>query len=468
MPATQLRRYPQILASILSRVVARSNLTDVTTPSRFKRFIAGTAREFDEVYYQIVRVTDVWSLDRATGEDLDRRVADLQPLGLVRVGPRRATGQLVFSRRASTGGLRIIPSGTVAQTASGITVRSTREAEITDTSAQQIAGHGVGRDSAPIPAVAVAPGSSGNLISGAVTRLSATIPGVDDVVSVAPFINGLDGESDDALRARAKAYIASLARCGYRAVELAAIGVTDGTRQVTFARALINPERRGEVTLFIDDGTGSAETTATVTNELVTLGLTGPPPDRARGGEDFLNLFNPPVRLESGYQIRQNGTALVNDSSVFLDPVTGLLRFVPTLVTGDEIRADYVQEIGLVAAVQKVINGVRADSANFPGWGAVGVRIRVRTPRVVSPTIAGTLFLEPNTDRPTAVAAAQSAAIALVNGSGISDDLVVNQIIERVMEVPGVVDMTLTAPLENIVVLDDEIARVATPQVTFT
>lgn len=451
---------------MIARVVARSDLTNITDASRFKRFLAGVARELDSVYYQLVRVSDVWSLDRATGEDLDRRVADLQPLGLTRLGPRRATGLLVFSRRAVTADTRIIPAGTVALTPAGLAFRTTREVEITPTSAVQVVGHVVGQDSIPVPAVALTPGTSGNIVVGQVRRLQGSLAGVDEVTNTAAFVNGRDGETDDQLRARAKSYLVSLARCGYPALEYAAIGLTDGTREVVFARAIPSPTRRGDVTLWIDDGNGTAESFATVTNELVTAGLLGPPADRAVGGEEFLRLDQPPVRAESAYEVRVNGTPLVNDSTVYLSPTDGVLRFGPALVTGDEVRADYVRFTGLIPVVQTTINGVYGDPA-LPGWGAAGVRVRVRAPRVVTPSIAGTLALSEGIDRPSAISAAESAIIRLINSGGISEDVVLAQMIEAVMAIPGITDFVLDTPSENVVVLDNEIARITTANVDF-
>lgn len=466
MPATQLRRYPAILTSLIARAVTRTGLTDITSTSRFKRLLAGVARELDEINYQLVRITDVWDLNHATGEDLDRRVADLQPLGLVRLTARRATGQLVFSRRVASGTTRIIPAGTVGLTPSGIAVRSTREAEILSTSAEQISGHGVGRDSAPVPGVVVTPGAT-ELATGAVTRLQGSITGVDEVTNVAAFTGGRDQESDDALRARAKAYLVSLARCGYRAIEYAAIGISDGTREVTFARAIPNPDRRGDVYLYIDDGTGAAETYEAVTDEIVTAGLLGPPADTAVGGEEYLSLDQPPVRYESAYEIRVNGTALVNDVELFLSPTDGVLKFVPALSTGDDVRADYVRYTGLIAAVQQVISGVQGDPVNYPGWGAAGVRTRVRAPTIVSPSFAGNLFLAEGTTRADAIVAAQSATTKLINSGGISDDAVLAQVVREVMRIPGIKDFVLTTPTENVVALDHELIRITDADVDY-
>ena len=451
---------------MINRVVARSDLTDVTDAGQFRRFLAAIARELDAIYYQLGRVTDTWSLDRATGEDLDRRVAELQPAGIVRLGARRATGSVVFSRRAVTADTRIIPAGTTVLTPSGAAFRTTREAEITPTSVAQIAGHITGQDSLPVPAVAVTPGAAGNVTTGAIRRLQGTVVGVDVVTNTGPFTAGRDAETDDQLRARAKSYLVSLARCSVRALEYAALGVSDGTREVVFARALPNPLRRGDVTLWIDDGNGTAETFTSVTNELVTAGLLGPPPDRAVGGDEWLRLDFGAIRAESPYEIRVNGTARVNGSTVFLSPTDGRLRFAPALLTGDEVRADYVRFTGLIPAVQRVVDGVYGDPT-LPGYGPAGGQTRVRAPTIVTPSFAGTLFVSEGTDRDTAITAAQDATIALVNQLGIADDVVLAQVIDAVMDVPGVSDFALDTPTENIVVLDGQLARITGANVDF-
>ncbi len=428
--------------------------------------MAGMARQVDEAYYTLLRLTDTWSLDRATGAGLVGRGADLKPIGLVRLGERRATGTVVLSRNTVTASTLIIPEGSVARTDAGILVRTTREVEITPTGSAQITGHIAGQDSAPVPAVALVAGEAGNIAAGALKRLQADIPGVDAVTNLAPFTGGRTAESDDELRARAKSYILSLARCGYAAIEYAVIGASASGREVTFARAIPNPLRRGDVTLYIDDGTGLVESTETITAEIVSAGLLGPPADATVGGEESLPLDFGAIRTESAWQVRVGGVARTNDVDVLLSPTDGRLWFTPALLGAQQVQADYVRFTGLIAEAQRVITGVPGD-ANYPGWGAAGNQVRVKAPRVVSPDFAGTLYLSEGTDRPTAVSAAESATIAYLNKRSISEDAVLAQIVAEVMDVPGVSDFVMSLPSENVAVLDDEIVRISAANVDY-
>lgn len=460
MPTIQLRRYPTILQDLINRVVARTQLTDVTDVGQFKRFLASMAREFDEDYYQLSRLRDLWDLDRAKGEDLDRRVAELEPAGLVRLAGARSVGSVVFSRNVNPGSTVIIPAGAVVQTPQGRTARTTVQGIISNTSAEQIAGHGVGRDSIPVAAVAVDAGAAGNVATGSFTRFGTRVPGVDQVTNTAPFTQGRDVESDDELLARAKRLIATLSHSTVLAIEAGVIGVTDGVRSVVFSHLFEDPTTPGRVTVYIDDGAGTAGAFTVTANENVTFGLLGPPPDTAVGGEEFLRLDHWPIRTEVPFALRRNGVALTQNVDYFLDPTDGFLFFSPALSTGDEIRADYVYWTGLVELVQRVVNGDPTDPVNFPGYRAAGIVARVTTPTVVVPTIAGVLSIAEGFDRTAVRAAVQNAWLVSVNTGGISADVIRNRMIELALSVPGTIDINLTAPTDNITVRDSEIARI--------
>lgn len=446
--ASQLLRYPAILRSAIATAVSRTGLTDVSDASRFKRFLAAVADQFDQYYYELLQVSRARNLDTAVGEDLDGLVAELQPTGLTRINGIRAQGLLVFSRRAATSGAIVIPTGTTVRSRGGITFRTTRTGIIAASAT----------DSTPVPAQAIDPGEAGNVVVGAVNRIQGQVTGVDSVTNSSAFIGGLNRETDDQLRARAKNYLVSLARCGYLAIEYAAIGVVSGSKQVQYAKAVPNLDRNGDVLLYIDDGIGTAEETDPVTAAAVGTASTD--------GVEFLRLAQYPVRLESPYEIRVNGTARVNDSTVFLSPTDGWIRFDPPLESGDVVTADYVKYIGLIQEVQSVITGIEGDP-DFPGWGAAGVRIRVLAPMVLVPSIAGTVSVAATADHAATIEAAQDATIRLLNGNGLGRDVVLAKIIDAVMEVEGVEDFTITSPTENIVVADNEIVRVTTSNVDF-
>jgi phage-related baseplate assembly protein len=124
--------------------------------------------------------------------------------------------------------------------------------------------------------------------------------------------------------------------------------------------------------------------------------------------------------------------------------------------------------VNLLAYVQKVIDGDPLDRANFPGMVAAGIRALAIAPSAVVPSVEAVLALEAGTNRSSAIASAVLAVQNYINTRGISGDIIRNEIIERLMGVAGVVDVTLILPSSNIVVLDDEIPRITTLNINIT
>lgn len=447
MPQLQLRRYEQILQNMTALVVARTALSDLSDTSAFKHLLAACARELDEAYYQLTLVRGTFSLDDAAGEDLDARAKEIQPATLSRITSRRAVGWVVFSRIA-TAGTVAIPKGTVVKTKDGRLFRTTLQGFIVDTLTV----------SDLVPVVAVDPGTMSNVSAGTVVQFAGRVPGVDYVHNPASITQGRDEESDDAFRARIKAFVAALARCPPQALEFAAVGVEDSTsgKVVVFSHLSEDPIDLGKSTLYIDDGAGTAfELAAAIVGESVT------PVGGAVGGEEFLNLDFWPVDIDTSlFTITSSvrGTLTVG-SDVFLNPATGRLFFDPPLDVGEQITASYTPFTGLISAVQKVVDGDPDDRLNYPGWRAAGTLVRVLSPTVESIQIEGVLTLQDESQRDAIVGAVTDAVISYVNTLGISGDVIRSELIQRIMEVRGVIDVDLLIPTTNVTILDDQIPR---------
>lgn len=469
MPTFQPKRHEQILQRMVARVVARTELSDLTDSSVFKHILAAAAREDDDQYYQMTLLLKLFSIDKAEGEDLDERAKDVQPDGLERLAASLATGTVVFSRAVTTGTVQI-REGTQVKTADGVVFLTTEVAEITPTSAEQIAGHGVGRDSAPTPVIAAEAGTAGNVAIAAIIRFGTKPAGVEEVTNLVAFTGGADEETDDAFRARIKAHIQGLARSTPGALESAALGVTLATgQQVRSASVIEDLVQRGEVTLYIDDGTGGVETTEDVIGENVTLGLLGPPPDSAVGGEEFLYLDNAPVKPGSPLTLTSSVRgALVESTDYLINRADSQIKFTPVLVTGEAITAGYTHFTGLIQAVQSVIDGDPNDRDNFPGYRAAGVRVTVLAPTVLQQVVTATLGVAEDFSRPTATAQAETVISQYINGLSIGADVVRAELIERIMGVSGVIDVVLGLPSGNVPIGDDELARVTDANITVT
>lgn len=263
MPKFTPKRFEQILPQMIARVVARTDLSDVSDSSVVKHILAASARADDEQYYQMSLLLQLFSIDTAQGDDLDERAKDIQPAVVTRRQATKATGVVVFSRN-STVGTVIIPIGTKVKTADGVIFVTTSVGTISPTTPEKISGHGIGRDSNDVAVVADLPGTDGNVVSGTIIKFDSKPTGVDEVTNQTALVNGLDKETDDAFRNRLKAFVASLARCTVDAIEVGVVGQQDPNtgQTILFAKAVEDIVNRGNVTLYIDDGTGAAEAVA--------------------------------------------------------------------------------------------------------------------------------------------------------------------------------------------------------------
>ena len=459
MPAVTLKRYEQILQSLINTVVARSDLSDITDSSTLKHILASFARELDELYYNLGLIPDRFNLDTAVGSDLDARALEVQPAVITRNLAAIATGSVVFSRVGTVGTIAI-PIGVTIKTASGV--------KFTTTAAGQIL-NGFS-SSAAVAASADEAGTAGNVAANTITKFDAKPAGVNTVTNPSSFSNGADEETDDAFRARIKSFIATLARSTVQALEFIAgqTQLANGQR-VAFAHAVEDIIERGEVILYIDDGAGTAETVEPVVAELVTTGLAGPGGDSAVGGEEFLYLNEKPIRLpDVSFQVRSPANlphfagrgVLTQGTDYFFDDASGQLYFTPALVAGEQIEADYTAFTGLIEEVQKVIDGDPSDRVNYPGWRAAGVRVRVKVPQILQQVVEGSVSVREGYTQADVLVAAEAAVSAYINALGISGDVVKNEIIERVMALPGVYNFSLTQPASDVIVLDDQLPRV--------
>lgn len=272
MPRLQIKRYEQIYTQMIARVVARSRLSDINDTSVWKHVIAAASRQDDEQYYQMSLLLQLFSIDSASDDDLDERAKDIQPGVVSRIQATKATGSVVFSRNGTTG-TAFISIGTKVKTADGVVFETTELGEINATSPEQVPGNGVGRDSNEVSVIAEEVGSDGLAAANTIIKFVSKPVGVDEVTNLNQFTDGgLDKETDDTFRARLKAYIAGLARCNVSAIEAGIIGQQDPDTGITILFAHVREDivNRGYVTLFVDDGTGSAESVEDVAEAIAT------------------------------------------------------------------------------------------------------------------------------------------------------------------------------------------------------
>lgn len=447
-----------------SRMVARTEISDLNDSGTAEHALLAAAHEVDGAYYQLAGVQASFNLDEAEGDDLDERAREIQPGTIRRRGATRALGFLTFSREVATGSPVPIPKGTIVSRDDGVTYKTTAVGEISagDTASD------------PIPAVAVDPGSAGNAAIGSVILLETSIAGCNAVTNSSSFVQGRDKETDAAFRARIKLFVASLAARTVDALRYAAIGVEDPAtgKVVMFARVYEDIQDRGNVTVYIDDGAGTALETATIA---APEGLIA----AALGGETRFRLANKPVYYvtvgavtlkKSNPAIDYGGgvgvaVTLTEKVDYFLNPASGQIELVTPLVVDDALEATtYDYYTGLVALVQKMIDGDPADRESFPGVRAEGIRVLVKVPAIRYIVVEGVLSISGGT-RSDVSSAAETAVSDYINTifddeESTSNDVIFNEIVQRIMEVPYVTDVSLSLPTGNIVIDNDEIPRI--------
>lgn len=462
MPRFQPQRQEQIFTKMIARVVARTDLSDVADSGTVKHVLAAVARSHDELYYQMTLLLQLFSIDAATGDDLDERAKDIQPAVVKRRQATKAIGTVTFSR-VGTSGTISIPIGTKVKTAGGVIFTTTAATSITPASPQQISGHGVGRDAAPVAVIADEAGSSGRVAANTIVKFVSKPTGVDEVTNQSALTNGgLDKESDDDFRNRLRQYIAGLARSTVSALEAGVIGAQDaGTgATVLFSKAVEDQITLGLVKLYVDDGTGTAETTAAVINENATRGLGGPPPDSAVGGETTLFLENKPIKTSVTFTLTSSTRGLlVMNTHYTLNAASGQIQFTPALATGEVILAVYTYYTGIISLAQKIIDGDAADRENYPGLRAAGVLVLVSVPQVLLQNVSATVVVKDGYDQNEVRAAVEQAIKDYINSLSISGDVIRNELIKRIMEVNGVFNVDLVTPATDIVLLDDQLPR---------
>ncbi len=470
MPILQPRNRVQILREMVARAVARSKLVGLTRNSGVFHVLAAAANEDAEQYVQLARLRSLFSIDRATGSDLDERAKEILPGTIKRRPALFASGTVVFSRPGTTGTIAIAAGSQIAATdAQGqIRFRTTAAGSIPDTSSV----------SGAIAVVATEAGIRSNVAAGAIIKLISRTPGITGVTNSAKFSNGQDRESDPKFRARIKAFVQAISRGTLRALESFAENVVlaDG-RRVLFARVVEPIIPNGTVEVFIDDGTGAVEEF-----DSTFIGSPDTVLASAIGGERDLFTSERPVRDDGSFVFEINFGAgfIVQTRGVDyeLNPALGQIElstasFPTGLTPGDAARATYRFFIGLIKETQRILDGDSNDPLRAPGVRAAGIQALVKAPATVFQTVTATLSVLDDFDPTVVTNNVENAIQDYINTLDIGADVIVAEIIERAMAVDGmfnfkISDLTGSSPAVDQVLLNDQVARIVAVSISLT
>lgn len=160
----------------------------------------------------------------SSGADLDSWIADFGgpfvvngEVQFARIPSVPSSGLVTFSR-FTTGTQALIAVGAAVETQDGaLRFAVVKDAEnVAWSETDQAYVMSPGQDEVFVPvvnllAVGDAFGSRGNVLAGAINTIVSTLPGVDLVTNEDDFANGVDAETDEALRIRFRGFIQALA-----------------------------------------------------------------------------------------------------------------------------------------------------------------------------------------------------------------------------------------------------------------
>ncbi len=233
--------------------------------------------------------------------------------------------------------------------------------------------------------------------------------------------------------------------------------------------------RSGESTLFILDATNRfSQTTETL---LAPEELT----QSATPGQRHLRLGHAPIAPATLRLVVRSPGALAplvvsaGSPLLELDDTTGVATFgvlpgdhayrspsglaAAGLTGGAHVTASYAYYTGLVAEVQRVLNGDEQDPLGHPGWKAAGTRVRVRFPEVREVGVRLVVTPKEGYARDDLIGPVSAVVEQYINGLPLGVEVVLSRIVALAMGVPGVFDVTAFSPTGNVAVLEDEIAR---------
>jgi uncharacterized phage protein gp47/JayE len=407
---------------------------------------------------------DETDIDLATGVELDERAKIYNATILARLTAAKATGTaLQFSRQSSTGVVTIAIGTQVKVPASSggtdLIYETTTVGTIADgaTTSNNVSFRAVvaGADYNVDP----------NTITGFVTKPS----GVDFVTNLSSVTNGQDEETDDEFRKRIKLYRQSLPRGTVKALEGAVFGVEDSTsgKRVQWVSVVEDEYDPGYVDVYVDDGAGTAlGSTTQVTGGTILAS--------AVGGE--VDLYIPaaqiPVLDTESFALYINA-GLVSSSNYYINYPAGHIKLkasaYPSGLTAlDAVTGDWWYHDTFIQEVQKVVDGDDGDRANYPGYRAAGVIVTVRVPTTIPQTVTANLSVAAGYSQTEAISDAEVAVSDYINNLGIGEDVIYHELVERLMGVSGVVDVQFTTPTNNVLINDQQVARITTGQITIT
>lgn len=193
----------------------------------------------------------------AEGEDLDSWLADFN---FFRLPATKAKGQVSFGVKIAKSTNTLVPVGTIIQVPGGAIQYEVVADPVQSGWNETLQGYVITAGSSYVVATvqALEAGYAFNAQPNQITQIISTATGVDTVINTLAITNGLDAETDEAVRNRFILYINSLSRNTRPAISAAILGVQQGINFNLLENIDQNNESRdGFFTVVMDDGSGN-------------------------------------------------------------------------------------------------------------------------------------------------------------------------------------------------------------------
>lgn len=256
MPQLPLRNFNQLVSDQQASLQASNpNFSDLSPGSPLLALIeanAGIALWMQYLTYLALRNTRM-----ATAEGFDLDTFGQQFL-FGRYPAIAASGLVLFTRFTSLNAVKV-PVNSLLRTSDG----SLTFQVIADTTnslynpATKTYDIPAGTNSFSALVQCVTAGAIGNISANTLTRIASTLP-VSKVTNPAPFINGVDEETDASFRSRFQLYINTRSRATVKAIEDAIVNTQTGLTYTIQENVAADGSRLpGNVLIYYDDGTGN-------------------------------------------------------------------------------------------------------------------------------------------------------------------------------------------------------------------
>lgn len=183
----------------------------------------------------------------------------------------------------------------------------------------------------------------------------------------------------------------------------------------------------------------------------------------AEEGQNYFRFSNWPI-LANSYEVYDDSLGAYNlrteGTDYFLNRTNAELQYEGSgLPAGAQVLGHYNYYTGLAALAQKVVTGDRLVPVNYPGVASAGIPIYVTTPIIRQVPITLSIAVDSGEDEEELKSQAQSVVETYIGGLLIGQNVILAEIIERVMGITGVTNCILIDPTGDIVILENELPR---------